>query len=220
MEKLEGIIFDLDGVITDTAEFHYLAWKKLADKFSIEIDRDFNETLKGVSRTDSLERILAYGGRSADFDAKEKAEMAEWKNDVYKEMIKAIQPSDILPGIESFLKELKEAGIRTAIASASKNAEMILRSLGIRDQFDYVVDAAKITKSKPDPEVFLKALELLGLSADVCIGVEDAASGVDAIKEAKMRAVGIGSIDILGRADLVLASTADLQLEQLRNIGN
>ncbi|MBC1793714.1 beta-phosphoglucomutase [Listeria booriae] len=220
MEKLEGIIFDLDGVITDTAEFHYLAWKKLADKFSIEIDRDFNETLKGVSRTDSLERILAYGGRSADFDAKEKAEMAEWKNDVYKEMIKAIQPSDILLGIESFLKELKEAGIRTAIASASKNAEMILRSLGIRDQFDYVVDAAKITKSKPDPEVFLKALELLGLSADVCIGVEDAASGVDAIKDAKMRAVGIGSVDILGRADLVLASTADLQLEQLRNIGN
>ncbi|MBC1557304.1 beta-phosphoglucomutase [Listeria booriae] len=220
MEKLEGIIFDLDGVITDTAEFHYLAWKKLADKFGIEIDRDFNETLKGVSRTDSLERILAYGGRSADFDAKEKAEMAEWKNDVYKEMIKAIQPSDILPGIESFLKELKEAGIRTAIASASKNAEMILRSLGIRDQFDYVVDAAKITKSKPDPEVFLKALELLGLSADVCIGVEDAASGVNAIKDAKMRAVGIGSLDILGRADLVLASTADLQLEQLRNIGN
>ncbi|MBC2147137.1 beta-phosphoglucomutase [Listeria booriae] len=220
MEKLEGIIFDLDGVITDTAEFHYLAWKKLADKFGIEIDRDFNETLKGVSRTDSLERILAYGGRSADFDAKEKAEMAEWKNDVYKEMIKAIQPSDILPGIESFLKELKKAGIRTAIASASKNAEMILRSLGIRDQFDYVVDAAKITKSKPDPEVFLKALELLGLSADVCIGVEDAASGVDAIKDAKMRAVGIGSVDILERADLVLASTADLQLEQLRNIGN
>ncbi|MBC2187682.1 beta-phosphoglucomutase [Listeria booriae] len=220
MEKLEGIIFDLDGVITDTAEFHYLAWKKLADKFGIEIDRDFNETLKGVSRTDSLEGILAYGGRSADFDAKEKAEMAEWKNDVYKEMIEAIQPSDILPGIESFLKELKEAGIRTAIASASKNAEMILRSLGIRDQFDYVVDAAKITKSKPDPEVFLKALELLGLSADVCIGVEDAASGVDAIKDAKMRAVGIGSVDILGRADLVLASTADLQLEQLRNIGN
>ncbi|MBC2176200.1 beta-phosphoglucomutase [Listeria booriae] len=220
MEKLEGIIFDLDGVITDTAEFHYLAWKKLADKFGIEIDRDFNETLKGVSRTDSLERILAYGGRSADFDAKEKAEMAEWKNDVYKEMIEAIQPSDILPGIESFLKELKEAGIRTAIASASKNAEMILRLLGIRDQFDYVVDAAKIKKSKPDPEVFLKALELLGLSADVCIGVEDAASGVDAIKDAKMRAVGIGSVDILGRADLVLASTADLQLEQLRNIGN
>ncbi|MBC2206354.1 beta-phosphoglucomutase [Listeria booriae] len=220
MEKLEGIIFDLDGVITDTAEFHYLAWKKLADKFGIEIDRDFNETLKGVSRTDSLERILAYGGRSADFDAKEKAEMAEWKNDVYKEMIKAIQPSDILPGIESFLKELKEAGIRTAIASASKNAEMILRLLGIRDQFDYVVDAAKITKSKPDPEVFLKALELLGLSADVCIGVEDAVSGVDAIKDAKMRAVGIGSVDILERADLVLASTADLQLEQLRNIGN
>ncbi|MBC2179111.1 beta-phosphoglucomutase [Listeria booriae] len=220
MEKLEGIIFDLDGVITDTAEFHYLAWKKLADKFGIEIDRDFNETLKGVSRTDSLERILAYGGRSADFDAKEKAEMAEWKNDVYKEMIKAIQPSDILPGIASFLKELKEAGIRTAIASASKNAEMILRSLGIRDQFDYVVDAAKITKSKPDPEVFLKALELLELSADVCIGVEDAASGVNAIKDAKMRAVGIGSVDILGRADLVLASTADLQLEQLRNIGN
>ncbi|MBC1552323.1 beta-phosphoglucomutase [Listeria booriae] len=220
MEKLEGIIFDLDGVITDTAEFHYLAWKKLADKFSIEIDRDFNETLKGVSRTDSLERILAYGGRSADFDAKEKAEMAEWKNDVYKEMIEAIQPSDILPGIESFLKELKEAGIRTAIASASKNAEMILCLLGIRDQFDYVVDAAKIKKSKPNPEIFLKALELLGLSADVCIGVEDAASGVDAIKDAKMRAVGIGNIDILGRADLVLASTADLQLEQLRNIGN
>lgn len=218
MEKIKGIIFDLDGVITDTAEFHYLAWKKLADKLDIEIDRDFNETLKGVSRTDSLERILAYGGRSDDFDAQEKVEMAEWKNEVYKEMIEAITPSNILPGIESFLKELKEAGIRTAIASASKNAEVILRSLGIRDQFDYVVDAAKITKSKPDPEVFLKALELLELSADVCIGVEDAASGVDAIKDAKMRAVGIGDAEILGRADLVLASTASLQLKQLQNI--
>ncbi|EUJ46862.1 beta-phosphoglucomutase [Listeria riparia] len=218
MEKIKGIIFDLDGVITDTAEFHYLAWKKLADKLDIEIDRDFNETLKGVSRTDSLERILAYGGRSDDFDAQEKVEMAEWKNEVYKEMIEAITPNNILPGIESFLKELKEAGIRTAIASASKNAEVILRSLGIRDQFDYVVDAAKITKSKPDPEVFLKALELLELSADVCIGVEDAASGVDAIKDAKMRAVGIGDAEILGRADLVLASTASLQLKQLQNI--
>ncbi|AQY52374.1 beta-phosphoglucomutase [Listeria weihenstephanensis FSL R9-0317] len=218
MEKLEGVIFDLDGVITDTAEYHYRAWKKLAERLDIKIDRVFNEELKGVSRMDSLDRILEYGDRLADFNATEKNEMADWKNELYKETIVDIKPSDILPGMEAFLDELKQAGIRTAVASASKNAEVILQSLGIREQFDFVVDAAKIEKSKPDPEIFLKALELLDLPADVCVGVEDAAAGVDSIKDAGIRAIGIGDATVLRRADVVLAGTDELRLETLKSL--
>lgn len=219
MEKLDGVIFDLDGVITDTAEYHYRAWKELAKQVGITINREFNENLKGVSRMDSLEQILAYGGRLGDFNDAEKSEMADWKNELYKEMITDIKPTDILPGVVSFLDELKMAGIRTAVASASKNAETILEALKIRDQFDFVVDAAEIKNSKPDPEIFLKALELLALSADVCVGLEDAAAGVDSIKGAGIRAVGIGDAKILAHADIVLEGTEQLRLKTLEALG-
>ncbi|MBC1721999.1 beta-phosphoglucomutase [Listeria seeligeri] len=215
MEKLDGVIFDLDGVITDTAEYHYRAWKELAKRVGITIDREFNENLKGVSRMDSLEQILAYGGRLGDFNDEEKSEMADWKNELYKEMIMDIKPTDILPGVVSFLNELKLAGVRTAVASASKNAETILEALKIRDRFDFVVDAAEIKNSKPDPEIFLKALELLELSADVCVGLEDAAAGIDSIKGAGIRAVGIGDAKILSHADIVLEGTEQLRLKTL-----
>ncbi|MBC1444790.1 beta-phosphoglucomutase [Listeria seeligeri] len=215
MEKLDGVIFDLDGVITDTAEYHYRAWKELAKRVGITIDREFNENLKGVSRMDSLEQILAYGGRLGDFNDEEKSEMADWKNELYKEMITDIKPTDILPGVVSFLDELKMAGVRTAVASASKNAETILEALKIRDRFDFVVDAAEIKNSKPDPEIFLKALELLELSADVCVGLEDAAAGIDSIKGAGIRAVGIGDAKILSHADIVLEGTEQLRLKTL-----
>ncbi|MBC1424106.1 beta-phosphoglucomutase [Listeria seeligeri] len=215
MEKLDGVIFDLDGVITDTAEYHYRAWKELAKRVGITIDREFNENLKGVSRMDSLEQILAYGGRLGDFNDEEKSEMANWKNELYKEMITDIKPTDILPGVVSFLDELKMAGVRTAVASASKNAETILEALKIRDQFDFVVDAAEIKNSKPNPEIFLKALELLALSADVCVGLEDAAAGIDSIKGAGIRAVGIGDAKILSHADIVLEGTEQLRLKTL-----
>ncbi|MBC1480408.1 beta-phosphoglucomutase [Listeria seeligeri] len=215
MEKLDGVIFDLDGVITDTAEYHYRAWKELAKRVGITIDREFNENLKGVSRMDSLEQILAYGGRLGDFNDEEKSEMADWKNELYKEMIMDIKPTDILPGVVSFLDELKMAGVRTAVASASKNAETILEALKIRDQFDFVVDAAEIKNSKPNPEIFLKALELLALSADVCVGLEDAAAGIDSIKGAGIRAVGIGDAKILSHADIVLEGTEQLRLKTL-----
>ncbi|MHC5409977.1 beta-phosphoglucomutase [Listeria seeligeri] len=215
MEKLDGVIFDLDGVITDTAEYHYRAWKELAKQVGITINREFNENLKGVSRMDSLERILAYGGRLGDFNDEEKSEMANWKNELYKEMITDIKPTDILPGVVSFLDELKMAGVRTAVASASKNAETILEALKIRDQFDFVVDATEIKNSKPNPEIFLKALELLALSADVCVGLEDAAAGIDSIKGAGIRAVGIGDAKILSHADIVLEGTEQLRLKTL-----
>ncbi|MBC1532527.1 beta-phosphoglucomutase [Listeria seeligeri] len=215
MEKLDGVIFDLDGVITDTAEYHYRAWKELAKRVGITIDREFNENLKGVSRMDSLEQILAYGGRLGDFNDEEKSEMANWKNELYKEMITDIKPTDILPGVVSFLDELKMAGVRTAVASASKNAETILEALKIRDQFDFVVDATEIKNSKPNPEIFLKALELLALSADVCVGLEDAAAGIDSIKGAGIRAVGIGDAKILSHADIVLEGTEQLRLKTL-----
>ncbi|MBC1388822.1 beta-phosphoglucomutase [Listeria welshimeri] len=218
MKKIEGVIFDLDGVITDTAEYHYRAWKELAKRIGITINREFNEQLKGVSRMESLERILTHGGRAEEFNDTKKSEMADWKNELYKEMITDIKPTDILPGVVAFLDELKKANIRTAVASASKNAETILEALKIRKRFDYVVDAAEIKNSKPDPEIFLKALELLDLKADVCVGIEDAAAGVESIKGAGIRAIGIGDLKTLAQADIVFEGTSQLRLETLKTL--
>jgi len=214
-KQIEAFIFDLDGVITDTAEFHYLAWKKLGEDLGIPFDREFNETLKGVSRTDSLERILTLGNRQNDFTESEKNDLATKKNAHYVELIRNISEKDLLPGIESFLKQIKEAGIKISMASASKNALMVVKALGIIDYFDHIVDAATVINSKPDPEVFLKAAEAVSAKPENCIGVEDAAAGVDAINSANMYSVAIGDATILGHANLVLSSTEELELNRI-----
>ncbi len=214
-KQIEAFIFDLDGVITDTAEFHYLAWKKLGEDLGIPFDREFNETLKGVSRTDSLERILTLGNRQNDFTESEKNDLATKKNAQYVELIRNISEKDLLPGIESFLKQIKEAGIKISMASASKNALMVVKALGIIDYFDHIVDAATVINSKPNPEVFLKAAEAVSAKPENCIGVEDAAAGVDAINEANMFSVAIGDATILGHANLVLSSTEELDLDRI-----
>lgn len=210
MGKYKAVIFDLDGVITDTAEFHYLAWKNLAKSLGIEIDRAFNETLKGVSRIDSLKEILKLGNILGNYTEAEIDTLANKKNEEYVELIKKITPSDILPGIIEFLEKLKKEGIKIAMASASKNAFMVADLLQVSHYFDHIVDASKVANSKPDPEVFLKAASAVGVSPVECMGVEDARAGVVAIKAAGMYAVGIGEQDILDNADIVLSDTTKL----------
>lgn len=212
---MKAFIFDLDGVITDSAEYHYLAWKALGEDLGIPFDREFNETLKGVSRTESLERILRHGGRENDFSSEEKEQLATKKNEHYVTLISKITSDDILPGIEAFLSELKEAGYKVGMASASKNAHMVTRQLGLLHAFDHIVDAATVVDSKPHPEVFLKAAEALAVEPKDCVGVEDAVAGVEAIHAAGMFAVGIGDPLVLTEADIVFTDTTGLTLDNV-----
>lgn len=212
---MKAFIFDLDGVITDSAEYHYLAWKALGEELDIPFDREFNETLKGVSRTESLERILRLGGREHDFSVEEKEQLATKKNEHYVSLISNITHADILPGIEAFLNEIRRAGYKVGMASASKNAYMVTRQLGLLDQFDHIVDASTVAESKPHPEVFLKAAEALRVEPKDCIGVEDAVAGVEAIHAAGMFAVGIGDPAVLTEADLVFTDTTGLTLDNV-----
>ncbi|MFN4214938.1 beta-phosphoglucomutase [Exiguobacterium sp.] len=212
---MKAFIFDLDGVITDSAEYHYLAWKALGEDLGIPFDREFNETLKGVSRTESLERILSLGGREQDFSLEEKEQLATKKNEHYVSLISKITSEDILPGIEVFLQELKRAGYKIGMASASKNAYMVTKQLGLLDAFDHIVDAATVAESKPHPEVFLKAAMALGVEPKECVGVEDAVAGVEAIHAAGMFAVGIGDPAVLTEADLVFTDTTGLTLDNV-----
>lgn len=214
---LKAVIFDLDGVITDTAVFHFVAWRKLGAKLGIEISEEFNENLKGVDRTESLQRILALGNQETAFSKEEKAAFAKDKNDFYVTLIDQITPNDILPGIKQLLKELRANQIKIGLASASKNAPQILRNLGLSEVFDTIVDPASLSKGKPDPEIFIKACEQLEVSADEAIGIEDAYSGIQAINDAQMLSVGVGDPETLKAADFVVADTSDLTFENLMN---
>ena len=211
---MKAVIFDLDGVITDTAEYHYLAWKSLADELQLPFDKEYNEKLKGVSRMESLELILALGNET--YTEEEKQALAEKKNDLYKEMITKITPEDLLPGIESLLTELQNAGIKTALASASKNAPFILDRLGVTHYFTHVVDVNTIKRGKPDPEIFLTGAAKLGVAPEDCIGVEDAEAGIESILSAGMYAVGVGTPAQMQKADLIVSSTAELTLSLLK----
>ena len=201
---IKAFLFDLDGVLVDTAVFHYQAWKRLAnEKLGFDISHEFNETLKGISRTESLERILALG--NAQISEAEKIELATLKNEWYLELIQQMTPADILPGVSEFLAQTRAAGLKIGLGSVSKNAKIILNRVGISGDFDVIIDGNKITKSKPDPEVFLKGADELGFFAAECVVFEDALAGIEAAKRAGMIAVGIGQADILTQADLVFA---------------
>ena len=161
---IEAFIFDLDGVITDSAKYHYLAWKELGQKLGIQIDEEFNESLKGISRVESLERILIYGNKQNKFTVEEKENMANDKNQYYVELIKNISSKDILPGINELLEDIKCNNIKIGLASASKNATMVLEKLGLKEYFDFIADASKCKNSKPNPEIFLMAAKGLGVN--------------------------------------------------------
>ncbi|ENQ8492769.1 beta-phosphoglucomutase [Listeria monocytogenes] len=210
---LKGVVFDLDGVITDTAHYHYLAWKKTAESIGIEFDEAFNENLKGVSRIDSLLLILKKDGRENDFTEEQIEALAADKNEFYVSLLQEITPADVLPGIKELIVDLKKQNLKCAIASVSKNARTVLSALEMEQEFDYIVDAAKITKSKPDPEIFVEACRGLGLETSEVVGIEDAQAGIEAINAAGIVSVGVGSG--LRDADMTVKSTGLLDLRIL-----
>ena len=201
--KIKLCIFDLDGVICDTAKYHYLAWKELADEMQIPFTLKDNERLKGVSRMASLEIILSLGKQEALSD-EEKEALATRKNGRYVEMISQMEKDEILPGVKDFLNELRERGIKIALGSASKNTGIIMERLGLREAFDYIVDGTMIVNTKPDPEVFVKSMEYYGLQPEECIVFEDAAAGIEAGHGGGMRCVGIGKKEDLPEADYLI----------------
>jgi beta-phosphoglucomutase len=187
---MKAIIFDLDGVICHTDEYHYLAWKAMADGLGVHFDREINNRLRGVSRMASLEIILERAHR--EYSAAEKEALATYKNDVYKELLKSLTSGDILPGVVETLNELRARGYKLAIGSSSKNAPVILKQIGLEGFFDAISDGNNITNSKPDPEVFIKGALFLGLDCGECYVVEDAKAGVDAGKAGGFTTIALG----------------------------
>jgi beta-phosphoglucomutase len=214
--KIGACIFDLDGVIVDTAKYHFLAWKKLADKLGIKFTEKDNERLKGVSRMDSLEIILEIGNLKQDHS--QKLEYANLKNNWYVDYITRMTPDEILPGSVELINELRKAGISVAIGSASKNTPMILNRVGMNELFDAVADGNIVSKAKPDPEIFIKAADLLGIEPENCIVFEDAIAGVKAALNAGMLCIGVGKQNILTEAHFVISGLNEMNLEKLRII--
>ncbi|MBY5033722.1 beta-phosphoglucomutase [Streptococcus gallolyticus] len=213
----KAVLFDLDGVITDTAEYHYLAWKALAEELGIQgVDRKFNEQLKGVSRDDSLRKILDLGNVSVSEE--EFARLATRKNDNYVDMIQKVTPADVYPGILQLLQELKAADIKIALASASKNGPFLLEQMELTDYFDAVADPAKVAASKPAPDIFLAAAEQVDVAIEEAIGIEDAFAGITAIKAAGALPVGVGKAEDLGDDIALVPDTSQLTLAYLQKI--
>ncbi|MBP2001719.1 beta-phosphoglucomutase [Paenibacillus shirakamiensis] len=207
-EQMKGAIFDLDGVLVDTAKYHFLAWRELANQLGFEFTEQDNERLKGVSRMESLRILLEIGG--LHLSEHELLQLAAKKNEKYVEYISKLNDSELLPGAKAYLIDLREQGIQVALGSASKNAKFILDQLNIAYLFDVVIDGNQVTKAKPDPEVFLLAGQNLGLEPKDIVVFEDATAGVEAALAAGMRVVGIGQKDVLQRADLVVAGLYEL----------
>jgi len=213
----KAVLFDLDGVITDTAEYHYKAWKALAEEIGIDgLDREFNEQLKGVSREDSLKKILALGGKEEAYSAEEFAALAKRKNDNYVKMIENVSPDDVYPGILDLLKDLKAEGIKIALASASKNGPFLLERMALTDYFDAIADPAKVSASKPAPDIFIAAAEGVGVQPEEAIGLEDAQAGITAIKASGALPIGVGRAEDLGDDIALVADTTGFTLDFLK----
>lgn len=211
--QLQAVIFDLDGVLTDTAHYHFLAWKALADELGIAFNEHDNEQLKGVDRLGSLRWILQKGGLT--LSAAEEQRLMQQKNSHYLRLIDNMTPADLFAGTKQLFAELKQNHIKIGLASASKNATFVVQRLGIAAQFDYIADANDVANSKPDPEVFLLAAKGLGVTPEHCIGVEDAVAGIEAINRAGMKAIGIGEPKVLNNAFKVYPTLQKLKLNEL-----
>ena len=211
---IKACIFDLDGVVVDTAKYHFIAWQKIANEFGIDFTEKNNEQLKGVSRMCSLELLLSLGGITLHDNEKE--QLADKKNKIYREYILKLTPDEILPGVLAFIEELRSKGIKTAIGSASKNTMTILNQLQITHLFDAIMDGVKVTKAKPDPEIFIKCAEELNIPPVNCIVFEDAEAGTEAALAAGMKCVGIGSQETLWRANIVIDGFKDFTLDELK----
>lgn len=216
MKKLKGVIFDLDGVIADTAGYHYLAWKQIADELSIEINEEFNEQLKGIDRRNSMLRILEFGNKSLLDNQIE--EYMERKNLIYLRLLSNLTKNDILPGIDKLFRHLIDCDIKIAIASASKNAPEILERLGLFEYVDYIADPSLIAKPKPAPDIFIIAAEGIGCQLEQCVAIEDSIAGIEAINSAGIKSVSIGLCNV--NADLELKQTKDLKLKKIKELLN
>jgi len=208
--KTYAVIFDLDGVLTDTAEFHFIAWQAIANNLGIEFNQEDNEQLKGVDRENSLRYIIDKGDVVIS-DTQFNDLLAE-KNNHYLTLINDINPSHLFSGVLPCFAALKMANIKIGLASASKNAHLVINKLGIEPLFDFIGDAAAVAHSKPAPDIFLAVAEGLGVAPENCIGVEDAVAGISAIKSAEMLAVGIGDALVLTQAELVFPSMSEFDL--------
>jgi beta-phosphoglucomutase len=216
MMHTAACIFDLDGVIVNTARYHFLAWKRLTDQLGIKFTEEDNERLKGVSRMASLDIILEIGKRKIEDNLK--YEYADLKNKWYVDYISKMTPDEILPGSIDFINELKDANVRVAIGSASKNTPLILERVGILKLFDAVADGNIVRKAKPDPEVFIKAAEMVGIKPGECVVFEDAVAGVEAAFNAGMMCIGVGSAKILKKARYVISGLNEMNLVKLISI--
>lgn len=207
MRKYDAVIFDLDGVICSTDEYHYLAWKELADSLALPFDRQYNNKLRGVSRLESLNLILALGERQ--YSDEEKQAMAQKKNDTYRRLLEEMSPADVSDDVLSTLNELKRK-YPLAIGSSSRNTKFILSRIGLADFFDAVIDGNDISASKPDPEVFLKAADALSQRPSSCLVVEDAAAGIEAAVRGGFDSAGIGDASRLDGATYHIGRLSDL----------
>jgi beta-phosphoglucomutase len=212
-DLIKACIFDLDGVIVDTARYHYLAWKRLAKELGVDLTVEDNERLKGVSRTRSMEIILEIGGIS--IGELEKERLANKKNTWFVDYIERMAPEEIFPGVKVLIKDMRHSGIKTALASSSKNAKTVIQLLHIQNDFDVVVDGTMITHTKPHPEIFLLAADRLGVEPEACVVFEDAEAGVEAALAAGMKCVGVGSPVMLKEANRIVSTTSEFQIAEL-----
>lgn len=210
---IKALIFDLDGVITDTAKYHFLAWKELARGLGFDFTEKDNERLKGVSRMDSLEILLEIGGQSFDDETKE--HFANQKNKRYVEYISKMTPQEILPGVKDILTEARNKKLKIALGSASKNALTILKQINLKSYFDIIIDGTKVHKAKPDPEVFLKGARGLNVLPDECIVFEDAEAGIEAALNGGFHAIGIGTDLNFKKADLIIPGFSNITINEI-----
>lgn len=210
---IKALLFDLDGVLVDTAKYHFLAWQEIAKSLGIPFSLRDNERLKGVSRLESFNIILSLDNRK--MSDKQKQEYLEKKNAAYLEHINKLQAGDLLDGVADFLTEVRKKQYKIALASASKNSQLILEKLNIVQYFDAIVDGNSVTKTKPDPEVFIKCSNLLRVPAEECLVFEDSLAGIQAAHIGRMRVVGIGNKDILSEADLVMPNFINVNMSVL-----
>lgn len=208
---VKGFIFDLDGVLTDTAEYHYRGWKRLANELGISFRREDNEALRGIPRRESLMLIL----KGREYPEEQILEMMERKNKYYLEFIRDITPRDLLPGARELLEEIHAAGLMSALGSASKNAPEVIQRLGIAELLDAISHGDSVERQKPAPDLFVHAATQLGLRPDECVVVEDAASGIEAARAGGFQSVGLGPRERVGRADIILPSLMGVQLNDI-----
>lgn len=210
---IKACIFDLDGVIVDTARYHYLAWKRLAGEFGIDLTENDNERLKGVSRMQSLDIVLSLG--NIDLDPVEKERLAHKKNEWFNDYVERMLPEEIFPGVRALIEKMKFKGLHVALASSSKNAWTVLKRLQLEKEFEVVVDGNMIVHTKPDPEIFLRVARLLEIDPSCCLVFEDAEAGIEAALAAAMKCVGVGAHEQLGKANKVISKTGDFKIEML-----